>query len=72
MKIVDLDRCHRRPCKNGGKCKYDGDDIKCDCLAGYRGALCEGKNCQKIRVARLFSNNSTLSYTPVSLSFSMQ
>ena len=33
--------CYPTPCLNGGNCKVDGDNTKCDCQAGFEGDHCE-------------------------------
>ena len=47
---LDMDRCHRHPCHNGGTCLSEGDDIKCQCSQGYRGVFCEGKLSNQLNV----------------------
>lgn len=39
---VPLDPCHPDPCKNGGECiPSASDDMRCRCLVGFFGPLCE-------------------------------
>lgn len=39
---VPLDPCHPDPCKNGGECIPSApDDMRCRCLVGFFGPLCE-------------------------------
>ncbi len=40
-----VDFCSSQPCHNGGTCQNVGQyDGKCQCLPGYSGRFCEGKN----------------------------
>lgn len=37
---VPADSCLENPCQNGGTC-VDGESIRCICLPGYGGDLCQ-------------------------------
>uniref|UniRef100_A0A3B5L4V0 Brevican n=1 Tax=Xiphophorus couchianus TaxID=32473 RepID=A0A3B5L4V0_9TELE len=42
---VGADSCLENPCLNGGTC-VDGDPLRCICLPGYGGALCQRGVCE--------------------------
>ncbi|XP_072173130.1 uncharacterized protein [Diadema setosum] len=34
------DPCDSDPCQNGAMCRSDGDNVQCECVAGYTGTFC--------------------------------
>ena len=38
---INIDDCANTPCKNNGICHDLVNDIRCECMPGYKGKLCE-------------------------------
>jgi hypothetical protein len=39
--VCHLDPCAPNPCRNDGKCTWDGLTMDCICTAGYTGPFCQ-------------------------------
>ncbi|KAI0240195.1 hypothetical protein LSAT2_009122 [Lamellibrachia satsuma] len=64
--IVKKDACARHVCKNGGTCVASLEDVKCVCVAGFRGANCDEKPQMTTTVA-LPSGQGGVRYTTLAI-----
>ena len=41
--VLEENKCHPSPCKNGGTCTETEEGFECSCKEGFKGKICEGK-----------------------------
>ena len=44
--LIEQNKCHPNPCRNGGTCTgiNEGEGFECTCREGFKGKNCEGEN----------------------------